>query len=244
MGSAGSLLLNLAYTERTPNYEELFANGPHAATAQFEIGDTSLGKERSQSAELTWKYDESFGYGSLGGFIQDYHDYVSLAPTGTKDAGTGFDIFHYVPMEARFYGFELEYHYHLPDWIPAGKLELEIKGDTLRAYNRQNGENLPRITPIRETLGLAYRADRYSVDAEAQHFESQTLTAPDETPTGAYTWINLGLEAPIKTGDVKFNMVARVYNIFDVAAKNHVSVIKDVAPLPGRNFTLGVQAAF
>lgn len=242
MGSAGSLLLNIAYTERAPNYEELFANGPHAATAQIEVGDLSLNKERSQSAELTWKHAESFGYGSVGGFIQDYHNYISLAPTGTQDGG--LDIFRYVPVEARFYGFELEYHYHLPDWIPAGKLELEIKGDTLRAYNRQNGENLPRITPLRETLGLVYRADRYAVDAEAQHFEKQTLTAPNETATGAYAWVNLGMEAPINASHVKLNLIARVYNVFDVQAKNHVSVIKDVAPLPGRNFTLSIQAAF
>ena len=35
----------LGYSERAPNETELFADGPHVATSQFEIGDASLDKE-------------------------------------------------------------------------------------------------------------------------------------------------------------------------------------------------------
>ena len=41
-----AVVLNLAYAERAPNYQELFANGPHMATGIFEVGDKSLQKEK------------------------------------------------------------------------------------------------------------------------------------------------------------------------------------------------------
>ena len=40
--------INASYTERAPAAEELFANGPHAGTQAFEIGDPTLKKERSK----------------------------------------------------------------------------------------------------------------------------------------------------------------------------------------------------
>ncbi|MGZ3721441.1 MAG: TonB-dependent receptor, partial [Bdellovibrionales bacterium] len=239
-----SVMLNGGYTERAPNYEELFAKGPHAATAQFETGDTNLKQEKSQSAELTWKHKGEKFYGSLGAFIQDFHNYISLAPTGVTDPGTGFLMFNYVPVDARFYGIELEYHYKLPSLIPGGTLEAEFKGDSLRGVNRQSGENLPRITPIRETIGLVYKADRFQTDLEVQRSEKQTLTAPNETNTGAYTFLNLGVEAPVRMDFAAFSIFARANNIFDAEGKNHVSVIKEASPLPGRSFVLGLQANF
>jgi iron complex outermembrane receptor protein len=35
-----------------------------------------------------------------------------------------------------------------------------------------------------------------------------------------------------------------VTNILDEEARNHVSVIKDLAPLPGRSYSAGIQATF
>ena len=35
------------FTERAPNAVELFANGPHHALEQFEVGDSNIGVETS-----------------------------------------------------------------------------------------------------------------------------------------------------------------------------------------------------
>lgn len=50
----GPILLSVtgASAQRAPAIEELYANGPHAATRTFEIGDASLAKERSRSLGL------------------------------------------------------------------------------------------------------------------------------------------------------------------------------------------------
>jgi iron complex outermembrane receptor protein len=47
--------LNATHSERAPAAEELFANGPHAGTQAFEIGDPAFRKERSNGIEATLK---------------------------------------------------------------------------------------------------------------------------------------------------------------------------------------------
>ena len=77
-----------------------------------------------------------------------------------------------------------------------------------------------------------------------QRSERQTRTAPNETQTDDYTLLNVGVEAPLRVEWGLISVFGRVNNIFNEKARNHVSVIKDLAPLPGRNFIVGLQAAF
>lgn len=244
MTNTEALVLNSAYTERAPNYEELFANGQHAATGLFEIGDTNLKKEQSQSVELSWRHKGDSSHARVGAFLQDFKHYITLSPSGAIDAGSGLPIYNYLSMDARLFGGEAEFRQELPAWIPGGQLQLELKGDVVRGINRVNGENLPRMTPIRESVSLLYKADRLSTDLEVQRVERQDLTAPNETATGSYMLVNWGVETPIRIGSTMLSAFGRLNNIFNQEARNHVSVIKDLAPLPGRNLILGLQATF
>jgi iron complex outermembrane receptor protein len=58
-----------------------------------------------------------------------------------------------------------------------------------------------------------------------------------------YNRVNLGGEVPFSTVFGQWKVIGRVNNVFDVDARNHVSFLKDLAPLPGRNFIVGLQAA-
>jgi len=40
------------------------------------------------------------------------------------------------------------------------------------------------------------------------------------------------------------DMILRGRNLADEEARNHVSFLKDVAPLPGRDLSLGLRVAF
>jgi iron complex outermembrane receptor protein len=244
--ASDAVVLNGAYTERAPNYEELFANGRHVATRQNEVGDPNLRKERSQSLELSWRHKSAEAQGSLGVFVQDFKDYIALSPSGVMDGDPDepFEIFNYRAVDARFYGAEAEYRHKLPSLLPGGTLEAEIKGDMVRGINRVTGGNLPRMTPVRESLGLIYKANRFQTDLEIERSERQTRTAPNESRTDAYTLVNVGVEMPIRAAYASLSAFGRINNLFDVEARNHVSVLKDIAPLPGRNFILGVQASF
>ncbi len=232
--------LNAAYTERAPNYQELFANGRHVATRQNEVGNADLGLEHSHSAELSWRYKGGSSQSRLSVFLQDFHDFIALEPSGTDDGDPEdpFEIYNYQAVNARFYGAELEWRRQL------GRFELELKADFVRGVNRQTGHSLPRVTPIRETLGLYYKLEPWRFDVQVERSERQTKTAPNEEATGEYTLVHLGAERPVYTGFAGLNVFARLNNVFDQEARNHVSVLKEIAPLPGRNLIIGVTAVF
>jgi iron complex outermembrane receptor protein len=153
-------------------------------------------------------------------------------------------VYQYDSVDARFFGGELDLRHKILQPVWGGQFEVEVKADVLRGINRDTGENLPRITPVRESVALNYKADRWQGDFEVQRAERQTLTAPNETQTPDYTLVNLGAETPFEWGGTEYSFFARLNNIFNVDARNHVSVLKDVAPLPGRNLMAGIQATF
>lgn len=241
-----ALDVNGSYTERSPNHQELFANGPHLATQIFEVGRRDLKKERAQAAEvsLTHESDQSRGLASV--FVQDYNSFIALSPTGADDATSGLPIYSYQSVPARLMGAEFEYNYKLPSLFTSGIFEVGFRFDVVNGINRSTGEPLPRITPMRETIMFAYKADRFQADLEIQRAEEQNQTAPFETGTSSFTFVNLGAEIPVRFTQSRFSIVARANNILDQVGRNHASVssAKEIAPLPGRNFTAGIQASF
>jgi iron complex outermembrane receptor protein len=98
--------LNLSYSERAPSTDELFANGPHAGTQAFEIGNPGFGKERSLSVEATLRRSS----GPLTYGVNVYHtrftDFIYLQPT--DDVEDDLPVYLYRQSNARFTGFELE----------------------------------------------------------------------------------------------------------------------------------------
>ena len=180
--------------------------------------------------------------GSLGVFLQDFNGFIALSPTGTQEDNQ--DLYLYQSVDAKLYGAEADFRHQFEGLIPGGVLELELKADFVQSRNNLSGGSLPRIPPLRETVGLSYRTDRYTLDVEAQRSERQTQLAANERETPAYTFLNAGVEAPITIDQTTLSLFARATNLLDSEARNHVSILKEIAPLPGRNFTFGLQARF
>ncbi len=74
-----------SYTERLPNPQELYADGPHVGTFAYEISDHPLGaftKERSLGLDLTVRRTSGRVTGEWSGFAQLFPDFVTLRQTG------------------------------------------------------------------------------------------------------------------------------------------------------------------
>jgi iron complex outermembrane receptor protein len=233
--------VSATYTERAPNYQELYAGGAHVATGVFEQGDTSLGKERSRTIEASLRRKEgAAGEGRVSVFVQDFPRFIALSPTGTDDVGSGFPIQAYRPVEAVLYGVELECR--AEHRLSGAAVEAGTRLDLLRGRNLSNDTDLPRITPARATIDVAYRTGSFRAETELQLTSSQTFVAPNETPTGGFGIVNLGAEVPLSLDTLQLRLTGRLNNVFDRLGFNHVSFVKDASPLPGRSFVLGVQA--
>ena len=72
----------------------------------------------------------------------------------------------------------------------------------------------------------------------------QSDTAENETSTDSYNMVNASVSRAILLGDQELKVRAAVNNLTDEVARNHVSYLKEYAPLPGRSLQLGVNWSF
>jgi len=234
---------SLVVTERPPNYQELYANGPHLATGQFLIGDRTLGLEKSVGFDVSLRKRHGPLTGSVGLFYNRFRNFITQFPTGETNAEFDIPIFVYRQTRAEFYGIEFEGRYRAGHVGP-GDLSFEVQGDWLRATDLDASEPLPRISPLRFGAAVVYGADRWNSRLEVMRVQKQNRVAENELPTDGYTMLNASLD--YKLGFSKTDLFAFVKgtNLLNEDARNHVSVLKDIAPTGKRGVTVGVRGTF
>jgi iron complex outermembrane receptor protein len=237
-----SLALSVAHSERAPNGQELFTNGPHVATGSFEVGDPDLDIERSLGTDLTLRKTSGTIRGSIGGFYNHFWNYIALNPTGGVE--DDLPVYGYEAVNADFVGFESQVAVFVVD-KPGEEISFDIQPDYVHAKDRDNNTNLPRIPPFRLRTGVNYfHEDLFRARFEVQQVFAQRETADFETSTDGYTMMNAYLSKEIPMGDHVLEVFLRGSNLLNEKARNHVSFIKDVAPLPGASALLGVRIRF
>lgn len=235
-----TLLSSISYSERLPNAQELFAEGPHLATGIFEQGDDDLKKEKAFALDLGVKYESTNDVLGINIYTQKFKDYVALQNTGVTDVDSGFLIYEYDQANAIFYGFEIDGKKN----IAKTPWSIVARGDLVRGKNTDSGKNLPRISPPRATLGLEWAKNRVLADVEAQYNFEQTKTAPNEERTDSFTLLNAGMTYDLIKGAGKYSFFGRFKNILNQEARLHTSTLKEIAPLAGRHVVAGVQYSY
>lgn len=236
-----AVALSLARSERAPTAQELYSNGPHPATGTFEIGDTGLGKEKSTGVELNFRKRTGWITGAISLFHNRFDGYVFEEATGAIE--DDLDVFRYIQRDARFTGGEIEVVAHLLEG-GARSLHLRFVADRVRGTAISPDEPLPRIPPLRESIGLEWTRRDWTAGIEVRHANAQNRNASTETRTGAYTLVGASIGRRFEIGGVSYELFLRGANLGDEDARVHTSFLKDIAPLPGRDFMLGLHASF
>ncbi len=221
-------------TERAPSTEELFSNGPHLATEQFELGDPDLGKETATGAEVAIRHREG-GHGiTLNLFYTDYDDYIFERATGDEE--DGLDVFQFTALPAEFYGMEAQVEQQL---YTGDKWSLGVDGLAEYVRAKTDDGNLPRIPPLSLLGGVEAATDRIFLRAEVEWADDQDKISAFEEATEGFTMLNLSAAYSF---DDQITFRIGVDNVTDEEARQHTSFLKESAPLPGRNFKFSVGA--
>ncbi|MCC6955003.1 MAG: TonB-dependent receptor, partial [Deltaproteobacteria bacterium] len=244
--AAHTLGLSLSYAERAPTATELFADGVHTARQIFERGRGDLEAESSWGADLTFKRNVGLVTGAVNLFYQQYADYINLS--GTEEETDGVRVFEYDDVQARFWGSEVEAVLHLHQLLNTYEHDLDLAGqvDFVEARNITDDQDLPRIPPLRSRVRLTHQWMRaVTSQLEAVFVEPQDDVAAFELPTDAYQLLNasVGYTLGVETQQT-ITIYAQGYNLTDEEARVHTSFLKDIAPLSGRSFIVGVRATF
>lgn len=256
-----ALAVNLSSTQRAPTFSELFANGPHAATGVYEFGDPTFGKERSRSIDAALRFRSGVNSGSAGVYYTKFSNFITEFMTGNTrgadgeinppDAGdgtsanTGEEILPEVAFRAVpavFRGFELQGRFRI--FERSGTLDLELRADYTKAYNTATDTPLPRIAPLRFGGGLIYALDNIGARLDVTRVQGQDRISANELATDGYTMVNASASYRFNASLMKWEAFIRASNLLDVEARNHVSFLKDIAPLPGRAVQVGLRAVF
>ncbi|MFN3470460.1 MAG: TonB-dependent receptor [Novosphingobium sp.] len=241
LGRGFRFALSAARSERAPGAEELFANGAHAATRAYEIGNPAFGKERQLGAEAVLRGRGDGWRIELTGFINRFDNYIFLDPTGAEQAG--LPVFRYNQADARFLGFEAEGAVRLAQ---IGQTQVELTGlaDYTRAQLLGGGGAVPRIPPLRLIGGVEANASTLGGRIEVEHVAAQRRIAAFETETPGWTMVNASVSWKPFGAASGTTLMLQANNIFDVEARRHTSFLKDVAPLFGRDIRLSARFSF
>ncbi len=222
--------VNLSRAERAPTPEELFANGPHAGTQAYEVGNPDFGQEKSWGVEGTLK-GSGDGYAfSLAGYYNWFNGYIYDTPTGA--VRDDLPVFQYRQADARYYGFEAEGKLRLAQF-GGFAIGADVLGDYVHAEIVDQGP-APRIPALRLLGGLEATSDALTLRGEVEHvFDQERITA-FETPTDGYTMVNASVSWKPWRGS-NSSLMLSANNLFDVEARRAASVLKDYAPLAGRD---------
>ncbi len=259
------LTSNIAYTERAPKDYELLANGPHVATAAWEVGDPTLKKEKSTGFDLGAQWKDGPNAARVNAYVTRFRNYIGLTASGREldsegnvaEPGTPDTLAEYLygGVRARFTGIEANGNLRLlgadgfARMADAGTLDLEWRGDIVRAKNLDTGEPLPRIAPLRLGATLAYGngpwTARLGFDYNAAQHRVPSVGARE---TDAYTLWNAAITYRMKVQRANLTWYARVDNITNKLAYSPTSILTTTvypnAPLPGRTLKVGLRVTF
>jgi iron complex outermembrane receptor protein len=260
--------IGLSYThaERAPSAAELLSFGPHIGSGLYEIGalfqpvedepgelhfalaETDPELETSNNIDISLrKFSGDVGF-ILNAFYNSIDNYYYLVDTGmTSETAHHHDdgeeaehdsdlpIFIYQARDANLYGFEGEFI-----WQLSAPFKLSLTSDYIRAQ-LEEGDNLPRIPPLRIGARGEYEIGNWRAELSGQHYFEQDQTAPLETSTAGYTLIDAQVSYQINDG---LKIYLKGHNLTDEYARVHSSFLKDKAPLPARSFALGISGNF
>ena len=234
-----SVASNLSHNERAPSYFELYADGAHLATGQYEVGNTNFGKERSNGLDAQIRWKDAKNSFSFGAYYTRFSRFLGLLETGSFDTpGSDLPIAQFSAFAASFKGLEAEGKFNLVD-----NLDLTLRGDYVRASNLDNSQALPRITPLRLGAGLHYQKNALGARIDMLHAFKQNRTAENELATDGYTDVSalVTYKLPVK---LNMELFAKANNLLNQEIREHSSFLKDISPAGERSVLIGMRADF
>ena len=232
--------VTLSRSARAPSIEELYANGPHAGTQAFEVGNPDLDPEKSIGIEASVRKHSGPVKLTATAYYNRFSNFIFQTPTGEIE--DELPVFQYRQGKANYYGFELEAQAEL-----GNAFGIHWDGDLVADYVHAKVKDFgpaPQIPPFRLLGGISANGGPVEGRLEVEHAFRQNRNAPLETETGGYTLVNASIDwHPIEDKpELKLGIAAN--NIFDVVARRHSSLLKDYAPLAGRDIRLTASFGF
>jgi len=249
-----NLVMSLAHSQRSATVEERYSNIDtscnamavpdliaHAATQRLEIGNPHANKERSTNLEVGLRKHLGAFTGEFNVYYNDIADFIYLYDS--NQFANDVEISRYLQQDAVFSGFEAEMS------VPVRRsgdhlTEMTLFSDYVRA-KFDNAGNVPQIPPLSYGVELSHSHINWQAKLRLTNIADQRKTAINESSTNGYTLLNFYADYHLQFGggDMAY-LFLKGSNLLDETIRHHTSLLKDVAPAPGRAMEVGLRWEF
>lgn len=240
--------LTLSFLQRVPTADELYVEAPHGAIGVFQIPNSDLDHEESIGLDISLSKERGFWTFTATGFVQHFENYIFLENQGFEV--DGLPAYRNVQRRASFIGGEIESAWNL---VEREDLELTLTAfwDMVRGTDITQDEPLPRMPPMRLGVRIDGETGPWTFGAGVRHAFAQervpqavfgTLDYQSDTPSHTFVDANLGYTLQRDAWEAR--LFVNATNLTDSEGRNAVSFLKDIAPLPGRSLSVGMEVRF
>jgi iron complex outermembrane receptor protein len=235
----------VSYAQRAPAIEELYSGGPHDATMTFDVGNAGLKKETSRNIELSVQKTAGLLRWKANVFRNNVSDFIYGRITDSLvdedgNPGGAFRQRLFEQGDAHIQGAEAELGYNQLGAGWSGRLFADTSRGKL-----DKGGSLPLQPADRVGASVGYRQDAWRGGLSLVHARGQDRLASSETTTTpGYNQVDANLSYTQQLGGTDLTWFLLAKNLLNEDIRLSTSVLKDISPLPGRNFVFGVRAKF
>lgn len=248
-----TLELAVGLKNRAPSLVERYLWTPANASAGLADGRTYLGNpglDSEQSIQIglgATRRGDSWS-ATLTPFYQSVRDFIQGEPIARNDMA-GLPVLQYQNIRrAELYGAELAVSWDVHERLTFGATTSHTRG-----RNRETGDSLYRIAPLRGLASLVYQYDGWEAGVECEWAAAQNRVArgQNEPTTPGYGLVHLRVARELSHG---VRVEVGVENVFDKRYADHLGGVNRVAqsdvpvggriPGAGRFFYTGVNWNF
>ena len=237
LGADTAFVANLTHSHRAPALEELYNFGPHVGNLAFEVGNPELDAETTLGLDLSLRHQSDRVRGELNFYTYGISHFIF--GERTDEVEDDLPVLDFTQGDSRFVGFDARASVRLAQnaWVTLGLGYVDAR---LTATD----EPLPRIPPLRGTLGLDLPIGGFTFSPELEFAGTQDRLYRGETETDGYSVVNLRASYVWPRQHTAHILSATGYNLTNATHRNHTSFIKDLAPEIGRGVRVGYSLRF
>jgi iron complex outermembrane receptor protein len=243
---------------RTPDFNELYSDGPHLAANSYDVGDPAIGSETGLGVDAFVRITTGRLRGEVAVFRNEMHDYIFPSSRGRAELGTqgGRPRFQYTNEDALFLGAEGDVQ-----WNVAGGLVFEGTASYVRARFTSERDSIPvfdgsdttfvaasqfppYIPPLNGRAGLRYERRTTFAGAGVRFAARQERLGDFESPTDGYVVADVSGGVRLFLAGRLHALTVRVDNLFNTEYRDHLSRVKEIMPEPGRALSLLYRLEF
>jgi len=245
-----SLASTVSRMWRAPNVSERFSQGVHHGTAQYELGDPSLGPERTFSTDATLRHVGSRTRLELSAYRNWIDDYIFLEPRPPVQSVRGaYPAYGYASTEALLQGIEASFQVE-----PSPNFSLYASGTLVRGTDRTTDTPLFDMPADRLVVSArAYAGSRGSLVDPYLELGSTLVRRQDylpqntvyRLPTSGYALFTAEIGArSLKLLGRRLEPSLSARNLFNTRYRDYLSRYRLYVDDSGRDIVFRLRATF